>query len=110
MEKLPGIPLDLVWAGMEIADRFSVVMAIAQYQITWMAVSFKQFGCLYYAQDLDGLTPQSPLYVDEHGVPVTDPRFAVGPSTGRESLDDGRATVEFDRGPCMAYLQDLVLM
>ncbi|KAF2685338.1 hypothetical protein K458DRAFT_403544 [Lentithecium fluviatile CBS 122367] len=48
----------------------------------------------------DGATGNKPLYVDADGINVVDERFAVGPSTGREFLDDGRATINFDRGPC----------
>lgn len=110
MEKLPGIPLDAVWGGMRIGDRLAIVKAIALYQKAWMSVSFRQFGSLYYSQDLDGLTPQEPLYVDQHGVPIMDPRFTVGPSTGREYVDDGKSVVEFDRGPCKACLRSLVTL
>ena len=100
MEKVPGIPRDKVWAGMEIGDRLTIVKAIARYQQTWMSVSFHQFGSFYYTQDLDMLAKQSPLFVDKDGTEITDQRFAVGPSTGREFFDDGRTALEFDRGPC----------
>jgi len=99
MEKLPGVQLDVVWAGMNIEDRLTIVKAIARYQKAWMSCSFNQFGSFYYSEDLDGPT-QSPLYTNYHGVEVTDSRFAVGPSTGRGFIDDGRLIVEFDRGPC----------
>lgn len=107
MEKLPGVRLDVVWSSMEIGDRLAIVKAIARYQKAWMSVSFKQFGGLYYTQDLDEHT-QSPLYFDQHGVAITDPRFAIGPSTGREFIDDERAAIEFDRGPCRTHIQILV--
>ena len=104
MEKLPGVRLDLVWSGMGIEDRLTVVKAIARYQKTWMSISFKQFGSLYYAQDLDG-NIQRPLYIDSGGNTITNSRFSVGPSAGREFNDDERATVEFDRGPCKTCIQ-----
>ncbi len=106
MEKLPGVSLDHVWASMGIGDRFKIAKAIAHYQKAWMSVSFHQFGSLYYAQDLEGHTPQSCLYTDQHGVSIEEPRFAVGPSTGREFVDDGRIAIEFDRGPCKIRIQD----
>ena len=97
MERLPGIELERVWPDMKIGGRFAVVKAIARYQKSWASVSFEKFGSLYYAEDLDGQTVDGPLYTDQHGVQITDPKFAVGPSTGREFVDDGRATIEFDR-------------
>ena len=100
MEKLPGIPLDQVWAKLEIRDRFTIVKAIARYQKAWMSVSFTKYGSLYYAQDLDEHSPQSPLYIDQYNVEVTNPWFAIGPSTGRGFIDEGRVDVDFDRGPC----------
>ena len=99
MEKLPGIQLSGVWADMGIEDRLTIAKAIARYQKAWMSVSFNKFGSLYYPEDLDGST-QSLSYTNLHDITVTDPRFAVGPSTARGFSDDGRSNVEFDRGPC----------
>ena len=104
MEKLPGIELERVWTGMKIGDRFAVVKAIARYQKSWTSVSVEKFGSLYFAEDLDGQTVDGPLYTDQHGVQITNSKFAIGPSTGREFIDDGRATIEFDRGPCETHV------
>lgn len=90
---------------MEIEDRLNIVKTIAGYHETWVSCSFQKFGSLYYAEDLDSQA-QSLLYTDPNGVTLEDPRFSIGPSTGRGFNDDGRATVEFDRGPCMASLKD----
>jgi hypothetical protein len=100
MEKVPGIELERVWASMDIADRLAVVKAIAGFQKAWMAVPFKKFGGLYYTKDLDKRTGDDLLYVDENGANVTESKFAIGPSTGRELNDNGRASIDFDRGPC----------
>lgn len=101
MEKAPGIELERVWPKMGIKYRLAVVKTTAGYQKAWTSVSFKKFGGLYYANDLEKLGGPEPLYVDENGVDVTDEKFAIGPSTGRELTDNGRATVNFDRGPCI---------
>lgn len=104
MEKLSGVPLDTVWAEMEIQDRFTVVKAIARYQKAWMSCTFRQFGSLYFSKDLDG-SGQSFLYTICEGVELKELRFAVGPSTGRSFSDDGRSMVEFDKRPCKTLSQ-----
>ncbi|KAL8787607.1 MAG: hypothetical protein Q9195_007695 [Heterodermia aff. obscurata] len=43
------------------------------------------------------------LYTDCYGNAVVNSRFAVGPSTGRDFSDDGRITIEYDRGPCKTW-------
>lgn len=100
MEKLPGIELERAWPTMKTEDRLAVVQEIADYQKAWTSVSFKKYGGLYYSKDLVSSLENEPLYTDADGVDVKDPRFSIGPSTGRELIDNGRARVEFDRGPC----------
>lgn len=100
MEKVIGIELECVWPSMAIRDQYDVVKAITGFQKAWTSVSFKKFGALYYAQDLDERTGNELLYVDANGVEIKDARFTIGPSTGRESIDNRRATINFDRGPC----------
>lgn len=100
MEKVLGIELEQVWPNMDIKDRFALTKTIAGFQKAWTSVSFKRFGALYYAKDLDETTGNEPLYVNENGVDVINERFAIGPSTGHEWIDNGRATIDLDRGPC----------
>jgi len=100
MEKVPGIELERVWPSMRIGDRLTLIKAIAGFQNAWTSVSFKKFGGLYYAKDLEERTGNEPLYIDANGNDITDAKFAIGPSTGRESIDNGRASINFDRGPC----------
>ncbi len=100
MQKAPGIQLEHAWSKMDLEDRLEVVKQTVRYQSKWMSASFKQFGSLYYAEDVTR-HDQNPLYSDEHGTPIQNRRFAVGPSTGREYYDAGRASIHYDRGPCM---------
>lgn len=100
MEKVAGVQLNKVWPGMSIKERFELVKTISGYQKAWMSTSFGQYGSLYYSSDID----------DSHGCDLVkgdkstkSHRFAVGPSTGREFLDDGLMALDFDRGPCMAF-------
>lgn len=99
MEKAAGVQLSKVWPTMGIKQRFELVKTISGYQKAWMSIPFTQYGSLYYSSDMedsDGSdSVKGALSISKHH------RFAVGPSTGREFLDDGRIALDFDRGPCM---------
>ena len=99
MEQIPGIELEHVWPKMNIKDRLAVVKAVGRYQKSWTSVSFTKYGSLYFSKDLNDAPNDQPLYVDAAGDYVKNTRYAIGPSTGRENIDIGRATVHFDRGP-----------
>lgn len=101
MEKAKGVQLASMWPKMELDQRVQVVRAIARHQRAWLNISFSRIGSLYYAKDspssanLDG-----PLFSDDLGKPITDSKFVIGPILGREWMDNGRATIDSDRGPC----------
>ncbi|KAI5196877.1 hypothetical protein E4T39_07553 [Aureobasidium subglaciale] len=99
MEKMNGVELESFLPEMKIQERLEVVKAVAGYQKSWASVSFEQFGSLYFPEDIDGPALPTLKYVDHEGRKVSDSRFVVGPSTGREMFDDGRANIKFDRGP-----------
>ncbi|KAF2182372.1 hypothetical protein K469DRAFT_232463 [Zopfia rhizophila CBS 207.26] len=99
MEKAPGIELERVWPQMDIKDRLSVVKKNAAFQKAWTSISFKKYGGLYYAKALNNPMNNGPLYVNADGIDIKDARFAVGPPTRRENINDGRATIDFNRGP-----------
>ncbi|KAL6706296.1 hypothetical protein ACN47E_005586 [Coniothyrium glycines] len=99
MEQVPGVELEHVWPKMNIQERFAVVKAVAGYQKSWTAVCFTGYGSLYFSKDLENTPTGQPLYVDAKGIHITNTDYAIGPSTGRENFDNGRAMVDFDRGP-----------
>ncbi|PYH72743.1 aminoglycoside phosphotransferase family protein [Aspergillus vadensis CBS 113365] len=88
MEKVGGVQLD---------KRFELVKTISGHQRAWMSKSFTQYGSLYYSKDLH--SSRGCIFMDEDGSQFEDDRFAIGPSTGRGFLDDGRIDVDFDGGP-----------
>ena len=100
MQKAPGVQLEHVWTEMKLDDRLEVVKLVLRFQ-KWTSTLFKQFGSLYFAHDVRKQDSDDPLYLDENGTAIFNQRFAVGPSTGREYYDAGRASIHFDRGPCM---------
>ncbi|KAK2863701.1 hypothetical protein FQN49_004075 [Arthroderma sp. PD_2] len=97
MEKIPGVQLETLWNKLDVEVKVNIVKEIAGYQRDWTLTSFSQYGGLYYKEDLSNAT--SLIYTDKDGKQVTDDRFAVGPSTSRQTIDDGRMDVNFDRGP-----------
>ena len=99
MEKTKGVALGNMWPKMDIEQRWAVIQAIARHQKAWTSVSFDQFGSLFYAKDLDEHM-QSLSYVKSEGVRTSNTKFCVGPTTARDSVDDGRMAVSFDKGPC----------
>jgi len=100
MEKVPGIELERVWHSMDIRGKWAVVQNLMRYQATWSSISFTKYGSLYYARDLDKPSENGHLYTDANGVDITDSKFAIGPSVGRDWMDDQRSTIDIDRGPC----------
>lgn len=98
MEKAAGVSLGSVWHRLELQHRFAIAKAIARYQKAWESAFYKGYGSLYYTSDLTEQL-RLPLRSLKGGL-VADERFAVGPTTGRDWVDDGRLSVDFDRGPC----------
>ncbi|PKY03940.1 phosphotransferase enzyme family protein [Aspergillus campestris IBT 28561] len=99
MEKVMGVPLESIWPKMDIKERFELVKTISGYQKSWMSASFPQYGSLYYSSDLVNCDECTLFEAGVDRSRVTAPGFSIGPSTGREFLDDGRIALEFDRGP-----------
>ena len=101
MEKMPGVQLRQVWDNMKLVDKMNLRLDVALHQAAWLSVSFSQFGGLYYAQDMANVPRgNNHLYSDNKGNNIQDGRFAIGPATGRDLFDCGRARLDCDRGPC----------
>ncbi|BDD56256.1 hypothetical protein MAP00_001730 [Monascus purpureus] len=98
MENARGVPLSSLWDKLGAPVKFKVLEKVASYQELWSQVCFSQYGSLYYRSDLDQSSPNL-QYTDKDGNHAVDERFAVGPSVSRPNVDDGRAKLDFDRGP-----------
>lgn len=103
MEKMAGVQLSEVWDNMKIADKMQLRLNLALYQDVWLSISFRQFGGLYYRQDMESRPPDNYLYTNREGEKVHDSRFTVGPMTGRDWSDCRRETLKCDRGPCKTH-------
>lgn len=65
-----------------------------------MSTSFTQYGSLYYSSDLDNT--DTCVLMKEDRTEGTGYRFTISLLTGRDFLNNGRITLEFDRGSCKA--------
>lgn len=101
MQKASGVQPQHVWNRTKIEDRLKIVQQIVRYQKKCSSLSFKGLGSLYFAHDVPKQDAQDLLYFDERGTVIRNQRFAIGASTGREYCDAGRASVVYDRGPCI---------
>ncbi|KAH7397042.1 kinase-like domain-containing protein [Phaeosphaeria sp. MPI-PUGE-AT-0046c] len=110
MEEVPGVQIEEVWPRMSIEDRFAIVKSVAGYQKIWTSVSFTKYGSLYFAKDLNNTSRSQPLYIDTNGDQITNEQFAIGPTTSRETFDNGRGEIEFDTGPCKWVLENWKLL
>jgi hypothetical protein len=94
MAKAEGVLLETVWHKMKPKEKLARVKAVVRLQTQWASTSVEGYGSIYYASDLP----------EEARIPLTeslsDDKFAIGPITGRDWHDNGRISVDFDRGPC----------
>lgn len=100
MGKAEGVPLSQVWGTMKLQQKLRVILSATSLQKKWLSVSFSHYGSLYYADDVQ--QPSNGSYYVKDGHAVRDPKFSVGPTTGRDWSDAGRASLNVNRGPCMS--------
>ncbi|EPE31723.1 Protein kinase-like (PK-like) [Glarea lozoyensis ATCC 20868] len=104
MEKIEGKPLSVYWKSMPIDEKTTIVRTLARYQQAWMSHTFKQYGSLYYSNDVP-TSPGQPTFSylkrinESSSLEIQDKRFAVGPTVCRQTIDYGRAGVNFYRTP-----------
>lgn len=76
-----------------------MVKSVTRFQKARTSITFRSFRSLYYSEDLEKPPIGSILYTDKDRNDVRDAEFSVGPSIGRETIDNKRASINFDRGP-----------
>ena len=100
MEEARGVPLSHKWPSLQGDDKLKLVEKIIEIESTLISTSFREFGSLYYTKDLEHPARTEVLYTDTAGRPTINAQFSIGPTTDRKFLDDNRANIDFDRGPC----------
>ena len=100
MENVPGIELSGLWEDLTGRQKYEIVEQIVGYEKSFASTRFTMFGSLYYALDLPNIAGNEVLCVNEDGMDMRCSQFAVGPTNYRMFFDDGRGTLDVDRGPC----------
>lgn len=105
MEKVPGIELENLWEDITGRQKYEIVKQLVGIEKSFTATRFTSFGSLYYADDVPKVSGDETLCVNEDGTEIQCSRFAIGPTNNRMFFDEGRGTVQMDRGPCMKTFQ-----
>lgn len=74
------------------------------------AISFSQYGSIYFKDDVDPLLQSRPLYANGEQSDDCSKRFRIGPSVDRRFYRGERARMDIDRGPCEALSETFVLL
>lgn len=98
MDKANGVPLSSMLRTITAEKRFALTKEMSSLQMRWAKAPFQNHGSLYYSEEHD-FAVAGGLHSD-HIRPRNVSEFRVGPSTGRQWIDDGRDTIAFGRGPC----------
>ncbi|KAL9026749.1 MAG: hypothetical protein Q9196_004636 [Gyalolechia fulgens] len=99
MEEARGVPLSHQWPTLHGDDKLNLIEKIVEIETTLVSTCFRDFGSLYYTKDLEHPARKDVLYTDATGRPTVNAQFAIGPTTDRKTCDNGRANIDFDRGP-----------
>ena len=98
MERSRGVELGKIWHDMPWDQRLEVVRTLAGYEKAFASANFPMYGSLYYAKD--PTNPDLNPYLDLVNSTDKEGAFVVGPTTNRAFFDQGRDSVEVNRGPC----------
>ncbi|KAH7364833.1 kinase-like domain-containing protein [Rhexocercosporidium sp. MPI-PUGE-AT-0058] len=97
MERSGGVELGKIWHDMPWDQRLEVVRTLAGYEKAFASANFPMYGSLYYAKDLPN--PDLNQFLDSINSTDKEEAFVVGPTTNRSFFDQGRDSVEVNRGP-----------
>ena len=93
MEHIQGTRLSDLWPRLADREIISVTNQLTQLELRMMSLPFPAGGSLYFAKDLDTVSPGL-------GIPLDDKRFCVGPDLRLSLWYQRREKFIVDRGPC----------
>lgn len=103
MEEARGIPLSHRWSTLRGDEKLTLIERIVEIESTMASTSFEEFGSLYYTKDVTQTARKDVSYTDTAGNPRVNARFLIGATTDRKTVDNDRASIDFDRGPCEIF-------
>lgn len=98
MERSEGVELGKIWHDVPWEEKLEIVRTLVGYEKAFVSASFPMYGSLYHAKDLPSPSPSQ--FLDSVNSIGKEEAFVVGPTTNRAFFDQGRDSVEVDRGPC----------
>jgi hypothetical protein len=98
MEKAPGIQLSELWDEMHSQKKYGIIKQLVGFEKALATAKLPAYGSLYYSDDLP--KPISAIALPVMDVNGSKKSFSIGPTNNRKYFDDGRGTLELDRGPC----------
>ncbi|CDM36459.1 hypothetical protein DTO013E5_6890 [Penicillium roqueforti] len=104
MEKSRGVALGKVWDDLPGPDKLKIVHRLAGFEKALVSTRFPMYGSIYYADNLRNIDPDQVIELGDKKNTVS-VKFAVDPTTNRTFFDDGRNSVNVQRGP-WASLED----
>ncbi|GAB1743234.1 hypothetical protein NU219Hw_g9086t1 [Hortaea werneckii] len=84
MEEVKGKPLETVWSGMELDEKFKIVEEVVAVQKKLQSVTFSRYGSLYYK-------PDNKTYAED--------RFIIGPLAEKSFWEPGQSDFAIEHGP-----------
>lgn len=102
-EKVPGVRLGNVWYQWPREKKLKLISQVVSIEHSLTLVNFQRHGCIYYKEDLQGLTGDAPDLSITSSAPIAPEileRYTIGPITSPELWRSGRENMKLDRGPC----------
>ncbi|KAF1953419.1 hypothetical protein CC80DRAFT_569370 [Byssothecium circinans] len=100
MERSGGVELGKIWHDIPWEERLEIVRTLVGYEKAFVSANLPMYGSLYYAKDL--LSPSRSQFLDSVNSKGKEEAFVVGPTTNRAWFDQGRDSVEVNRGPWLS--------
>lgn len=109
MEYVKGTDLSQIWFELNEDEIISLMDQLAKVESTMMSISFPAGGSIYYARDLEELSGNEGIPLDEQveSLPLEKERFCIGPDVGVPFWYGRREQLDVFRGPCTSHFSYL---
>jgi len=98
MERSRGVELSKLWNDMSWEERLEVLSTLVGYEKAFVNAKLPMHGSLYYEKDLTSPSPSQ--FLDPVNSIDKGEAFVIGPTTNGAFFDQGRDSVEVNKGPC----------